>query len=80
MFWASCDYVAAFPGDADAVLANPILFGDFRPAEARLYEDVSTYQNTRECFDECLRTYNEDHKPMNLVLFQVHAGDVFSSR
>lgn len=43
-----------FGGDAETVLRNPILFGDFRTAlregEARVYEDIQDYEAAQALF------------------------------
>ncbi|XP_076453104.1 dynein axonemal heavy chain 10-like [Babylonia areolata] len=62
-----------FKPHVEFVDRNPILFGDFRTAleeaEPRLYEDVQDYEATKALFQEILEDYNENHTPMNLVLF-----------
>jgi dynein heavy chain len=68
---------------ADEVLANPIVFGDFRDAldilqrsdtphlEVRLYEDLGSWDFVREVLNKILTEYNETQtKVMSLVLFQ----------
>lgn len=65
---------------ADQVLAEPILFGDYRNVLAdpdsapggqvlRLYEDVGSYSNIQPLFEKIMAAYNEKHKPMHLVFF-----------
>ncbi|XP_004690685.2 PREDICTED: dynein heavy chain 10, axonemal [Condylura cristata] len=62
-----------FPGDVEAVMRDPILFGDFRMAlqeeEARIYEDIQDYEAAKALFQEILEEYNESNMKMNLVLF-----------
>merc|ERR1719460_221887 len=68
---------------ADEVLANPIVFGDFRDAldilqrsdtphlEVRLYEDLGTVEFVKEILNKILTEYNETQtKVMSLVLFE----------
>lgn len=61
-------------GNAEHILADPILFGDYRNAlhegEARLYEDVGTYDSIKPIFEEILEEYNQKRKNMNLVFFE----------
>jgi dynein heavy chain len=64
-----------FDSVADEVLANPIIFGDYRnvlkPIEPRLYEDMHTFENdVRPLMEEVLEEYNLVYKPMNLVMFK----------
>ncbi len=63
-----------FETESDHVMKNPILFGNYRHTmsneNARLYEDVLDYQAIRPIFQEILEEYNEQFKPMNLVLFE----------
>lgn len=65
---------------ADKVLADPILYGDYRNALAdpdtapggqvlRLYEDLGNYSNIQPLFQAALAAYNEKRKPMQLVFF-----------
>ncbi len=66
-----------WPETSDIILANPVMFGDFRYASSRLeggeapqvYEDLDTHGEVRKIFEQVLDTYNVDRKPMNLVLF-----------
>ncbi|XP_021567645.1 dynein heavy chain 10, axonemal [Carlito syrichta] len=62
-----------FNNDLEAVMRDPILFGDFRMAlheeEARIYEDVQDYEAVKALFQEILEEYNESNTKMNLVLF-----------
>ncbi len=66
-----------WPRTSDIILADPILFGDFRNASSRLegedapqvYEDLGSHEQVRRIFEDILDTYNVDQKPMNLVLF-----------
>ncbi|KAL8020331.1 putative AAA+ ATPase domain, dynein heavy chain region D6 P-loop domain-containing protein [Plasmopara halstedii] len=71
-----------FPQEADTALENPLLFGDYADCigritneatceDARLYQDMGSYRQIRSIFDEVLETYNVDHKPMTLVLFEM---------
>ena len=65
---------------ADRALADPICYGDFRGAvaritdgreDARLYTDLGGYAEVRAIADAVLEAYNEDHKAMSLVLFEM---------
>uniref|UniRef100_A0A8C2R8N1 AAA+ ATPase domain-containing protein n=1 Tax=Capra hircus TaxID=9925 RepID=A0A8C2R8N1_CAPHI len=64
---------AHFNEDVEAVMRDPILFGDFRTAlheeEARIYEDIQDYEAAKALFQEILEEYNESNTKMNLVLF-----------
>ncbi|DBA95316.1 TPA: Dynein heavy chain cytoplasmic [Trebouxia sp. C0006] len=57
----------------EAVMKNPILFGDYRSAkngeEGRLYEDLGTFDLMKPVVEELLAEYNSKKKPMNLVFF-----------
>ena len=60
-----------------AALAEPILFGDYKPdghdsdAATRLYGDLGDYAAIAPHITESLAAYNEDNdKPMDLVLFE----------
>jgi len=64
-----------FESIADEVLADPIIFGDYRNVlvltEPRLYEDMGNYEDTvRPLMEEVLEEYNLVNKPMNLVMFR----------
>uniref|UniRef100_A0A383W4S5 Dynein-1, subspecies f n=1 Tax=Tetradesmus obliquus TaxID=3088 RepID=A0A383W4S5_TETOB len=65
---------------SDKVMADPILFGDYRNVLAdpdtapggavlRLYEDVGSYSSIQPLFESVLAAYNQKHKPMQLVFF-----------
>lgn len=65
---------------SDRVLADPILFGDFRNAlvdpdtapggqTLRLYEDLGRYSDIQPLLQAALTSYNEKRKPMQLVFF-----------
>jgi dynein heavy chain len=62
---------------ADAALEGSVVFGDMRHAlavieggsEARINEDLGTYDDAKKIFDGLLDSYNEKEKAMNLVLF-----------
>ena len=71
--------------DAAAVLADPILFGDYKhaskevglteegtekPPADRPYEDLASYADVKPVFEELLGLYNAENKPMNLVFFE----------
>ena len=71
--------------DAAAVLADPILFGDYKhaseevglteegaekPPVDRPYEDLASYADVKPAFEEILGLYNAENKPMNLVFFE----------
>uniref|UniRef100_A0A8D3AXA9 AAA+ ATPase domain-containing protein n=1 Tax=Scophthalmus maximus TaxID=52904 RepID=A0A8D3AXA9_SCOMX len=58
-----------FNSDMEAVIRDPILFGDYRTAlresEPRVYEDILDYDASKALFQE----FNENNLRMNLVLF-----------
>lgn len=66
-----------FTEHSEVILADPLLFGDFRYAdpvehkfnEPRLYEDLQSYEFVTEKFNNLLKDYNEERVSMNLVLF-----------
>ncbi|CAJ1068269.1 LOW QUALITY PROTEIN: dynein heavy chain 10%2C axonemal [Xyrichtys novacula] len=62
-----------FKSDLEAVMRDPILFGDYRTAlsetEPRVYEDMQDYDASKALFQEILEEYNETKSRMNLVLF-----------
>ncbi|XP_054466216.1 dynein axonemal heavy chain 10 [Anoplopoma fimbria] len=62
-----------FKSDMEAVMRDPILFGDYRTAlsesEQRVYEDIQDYDASKALFQEILEEYNENKSRMNLVLF-----------
>ncbi|XP_060895064.1 dynein axonemal heavy chain 10 [Labrus mixtus] len=62
-----------FRSDTEAVMRDPILFGDYRMAlsetEPRVYEDMQDYDASKALFQEILEEYNENMSRMNLVLF-----------
>lgn len=62
-----------FKSDMEAVMRDPILFGDYRTAlsdtEPRVYEDIQDYDASKALFQEILEEYNESKSRMNLVLF-----------
>ncbi|KAL6114194.1 dnah10 [Pungitius sinensis] len=62
-----------FKSDVEAVMRDPILFGDYRTAlsetEPRVYEDIQDYDASKALFQEILEEYNENKSKMNLVLF-----------
>ncbi|XP_044053526.1 dynein axonemal heavy chain 10 isoform X1 [Siniperca chuatsi] len=62
-----------FKSDMEAVMRDPILFGDYRTAlsetEPRVYEDIQDYDASKALFQEILEEYNEIKSRMNLVLF-----------
>lgn len=78
-FWLlllACRYAVT----SDKVMADPILFGDYRNVLAdpdtapggavlRLYEDVGSYSSIQPLFESVLAAYNQKHKPMQLVFF-----------
>ena len=61
----------------EEAMVNPILFGDFALADPtddeaedpRLYEDLGGYANVAKKMNKMLEDYNDEHKAMNLVLF-----------
>ena len=63
-----------YPKFADAALADPLLFGDYRYAmgdqEARVYEDLGDFSIIKTLFEEILVDYNKRMKPMRLVFFE----------
>jgi len=65
----------------ESAMINPSLFGDFENAvtritsggeteDVRLYRDLGGYDNIRKIFSEVLEVYNQENKPMTLVLFE----------
>ncbi|XP_041853005.1 dynein heavy chain 10, axonemal [Melanotaenia boesemani] len=62
-----------FKSDMEAVMKDPILFGDYKTAlnesEPRVYEDIQGYDASKALFQEILEEYNESKSKMNLVLF-----------
>ncbi len=65
-----------FPECAAVVLKDPIIFGDYKDAvaritedkeDARLYQDLGNYAAIRTILDGVLEAYNMDRKPMTLV-------------
>ncbi|XP_035496799.2 dynein axonemal heavy chain 10-like [Scophthalmus maximus] len=62
-----------FNSDMEAVIRDPILFGDYRTAlresEPRVYEDILDYDASKALFQELLEEFNENNLRMNLVLF-----------
>ncbi|KAM4590913.1 dynein axonemal heavy chain 10 isoform 1-T1 [Odontesthes bonariensis] len=62
-----------FKSDMEAVMKDPILFGDYKTAlsesEPRVYEDIQGYDASKALFQEILEEYNETKSRMNLVLF-----------
>lgn len=70
---------ATWPNCVEHAMKNPVLIGDYAKAVQRLvdegedpqlYQDLGDYGPTRKVFEEVLESYNLDHKPMNLVLFE----------
>ncbi|XP_043967273.1 dynein axonemal heavy chain 10 [Gambusia affinis] len=63
-----------FKAEMEAVMSNPILFGDYRNAfnetEPRDYEDIQDYETSKAIFEFVLEEYNETMSRMNLVLFE----------
>ena len=71
-----------FGADADAALAEPLLYGDYSLAAARCsgalgdkpdprtYRDLGGYPDIRKILDAVLESYNAERKPMTLVLFE----------
>ncbi|CAD7947894.1 unnamed protein product [Amoebophrya sp. A25] len=72
---------ANFGGVADAVMADPMVFGDFREVldsmmksetpwlVPRSYVDLGNWENVKSIMNPILENYNLDNKIMNLVLF-----------
>ncbi|KAK5620023.1 Dynein heavy chain 10, axonemal [Crenichthys baileyi] len=62
-----------FNPEMEAVMSDPILFGDYRTAlsesEPRVYEDIQDYDSSKAMFELILEEYNENKSRMNLVLF-----------
>ena len=62
----------------EAVMKDPLIYGDFRYAldriqegeDPRLYEDMDDFKTIRVIFDNLLEEYNTDNKAMTLVLFE----------
>ena len=64
----------AFGADAEAVLADPIIFGDYKnmleqEGQPRLYQDLVDYASVKPLVEEILERYNEKFKTMELVMF-----------
>lgn len=68
-----------FPDSKDFVLADPLVFGDFKnlgdsagvaAEDLRIYQDLSNYQTIKPIFEALLEEYNLTRKPMNLVMFE----------
>uniref|UniRef100_A0A3B3TNK4 Dynein axonemal heavy chain 10 n=1 Tax=Poecilia latipinna TaxID=48699 RepID=A0A3B3TNK4_9TELE len=63
-----------FKAEMEAVMSDPILFGDYRNAfnetEPRDYEDIQDYESSKAIFEFILEEYNETMSRMNLVLFE----------
>ena len=64
-----------FNKEADVVLRDPILYGDYRAAlnpetEPRVYEDLQDFDASGALFTEILEEYNQTFNPMNIVLFE----------
>ena len=70
-----------FSGVADAVVAEPMVFGDFKHCVQRLkagkedpqlYQDLGSYTTVREVMTDVLEVYNLEHesRELKLVLFQ----------
>ena len=75
-----------YQSDANDVLKDPILFGDYKEAPKevaetggegdatagvlRLYEDVGAYADIKPLFEEIMTHYNGKYKDMNLVFFE----------
>lgn len=66
-----------FKDVSEEVLANPILFGDYKESDPtdeekedpRLYEDLGSWDEVRTKMERMLEDYGFDNKPMQLVLF-----------
>ena len=66
-----------FPDHAEYALQEPLLYGDFlltdpsdkEKEDPRLYEDLESFEQVSSRFSKFLKDYNEEMKPMNLVLF-----------
>ncbi|XP_028270606.1 dynein heavy chain 10, axonemal isoform X2 [Parambassis ranga] len=62
-----------FKSNMEAVMRDPILFGDYRTAlsenEPRDYDDIQDYESSKAMFQQILEEYNETNSKMNLVLF-----------
>jgi dynein heavy chain len=70
---------AEFANEKAQAEVRPIIFGDFKECagrlgegleDPRLYQELGSYKSIRPILDEVLGLYNEDHKTMNLVLFE----------
>jgi dynein heavy chain len=71
----------SYSDSLDHAMKNPSMFGDFENAvdrissggeteDVRLYKDLGGYDNIRNIFGSVLELYNQDNKPMTLVLFE----------
>ncbi|KAM4746443.1 dynein axonemal heavy chain 10 [Anableps anableps] len=62
-----------FKSEMEAVMSDPILFGDYRTAfnesEPRLYEDIQDYESSKAIFELILEEYNESMSRIDFVLF-----------
>ena len=65
--------------EAAAAAEDPMIFGDYagciarleeEKEDARLYKDMGGYEATRKIFNTVMELYNQENKPMTLVLFQ----------
>ena len=68
-----------WPDCRDEALVDPIIFGDYAQAvarlteekeDARLYRDMGDFPATRKIFDAVMEDYNLNRSPMTLVLFE----------
>jgi dynein heavy chain, axonemal len=71
---------STYGAEADVACARPRVFGDFSGAVSRiveekedlkLYEDLGDYTKIRSILLRVLNEYNETHKKMSLVLFEM---------
>jgi dynein heavy chain len=69
----------AWSSSAGHAMADPLLFGDFSGAvariesdaeDARIYQDLGGYAATRGVLDGVLELHNMEKQPMNLVMFE----------
>ncbi|XP_055020703.1 dynein axonemal heavy chain 10 [Boleophthalmus pectinirostris] len=62
-----------FHTEAESILKEPILFGDYITAlsesETRVYDDIQDYEASKALFEEILEEYSEAKTRMKLVLF-----------
>eukprot|EP00953_Heterococcus_sp_UTEX-ZZ885_P009237 5464-Heterococcus_DN1.PRE.2 len=66
----ACKRHATHTTVCSSILVLTHLTGGVNREDAELYTDMGDFGRVRRVFDEVLESYNVDHKPMNLVLFE----------